>query len=185
MGMAVIDGRRGDAGEEHELAAAHDDSRRIWHHHVGSPVGVVDDRDLLRHRLPPRKRARCGRSGILTRRAETISAPEYTGAMPVILVLFDDGAARDALVATLCDLFPRARVVAACGEAAREAVARENPRVVLASLDAAERLCRAGAPSGVRVVALTREMSPDTLLRAAALGPLLGGAARSPIGDGA
>jgi len=124
--------------------------------------------------------------------------------MPVILVLFDDGAARDALVATLSDLFPRARVVAACGETAREAVARENPSVVLASLDAAERLRRAGAPPGVPVVALTREMSPDTLLRAealgiagalrvpagaerlaAALGPLLGGATRSPIGDGA
>ena len=124
--------------------------------------------------------------------------------MPVILVLDDDGAAREALVATLRDLFPPARVVAARGETALEAVAREAPSVVLASLDAAERLCRAGAPSGVPVVALTREMSPDTLLRAealgitgvlrapaaaerlaAALGPMLGGVARSPIGDGA
>jgi len=124
--------------------------------------------------------------------------------MPVILVLDDDGAARDALVATLRELFPAARAVAARSETARQAVAREDPRLVLASLDAAERLCRAGAPSGVPVVALTREMSPDTLLRAealgiagalrvpagaerlaAALGPLLGGATRSPIGDGA
>jgi DNA-binding NarL/FixJ family response regulator len=124
--------------------------------------------------------------------------------MPVILVLDNDGAARDALVATLRELFPRARAVAARAETAREAVARENPRLVLASLDAAERLCRAGAPTGVPVVALTREMSPDTLLRAEALGiagalrapasaerlgtalrPMLGEVVRSPIGDGA
>ncbi len=124
--------------------------------------------------------------------------------MPVILVLDDDGAARDALVATLRRLFTRVPVVAARGEAGRDAVAREGASVVLASLDTAERLCRAGAPPGVPVVALTHEMSPDTLLRAealgiagalrapadaerlaAALGPILGGAARSPIGDGA
>ena len=98
--------------------------------------------------------------------------------MPVILVLDDDGATRDALVATLGNLFTRARVVAARGEAGREAAAREDPSVVLASLDAAERLCRAGAPSGVPVVALTREMSPDTLLRAEALG--IAGALRAP-----
>jgi DNA-binding NarL/FixJ family response regulator len=104
--------------------------------------------------------------------------PEYTGPMPVILVLDDDGAARDALVATLRNLFTRARIVAARGEAGREAAAREDPSVVLASLDAAERLCRAGAPSGVSVVALTREMSPDTLLRAEALG--IAGALRAP-----
>jgi CheY-like chemotaxis protein len=104
--------------------------------------------------------------------------PEYTGPMPVILVLDDDGAARDALVATLRNLFTRARIVAARGEAGREAAAREDPSVVLASLDAAERLCRAGAPSGVPVVALTREMSPDTLLRAEALG--IAGALRAP-----
>jgi DNA-binding NarL/FixJ family response regulator len=98
--------------------------------------------------------------------------------MPVILVLDDDGATRDALVATLRNLFTRARIVAARGEAGREAAAREDPSVVLASLDAAERLCRAGAPSGVPVVALTREMSPDTLLRAEALG--IAGALRAP-----
>jgi DNA-binding NarL/FixJ family response regulator len=98
--------------------------------------------------------------------------------MPVILVLDDDGTARDALVATLRDLFTRARVVAARGEAGREAVAREGASVVLASLGAAECLCRAGVPSGVSVVALTREMSPDTLLRAEVLG--LAGALRAP-----
>jgi DNA-binding NarL/FixJ family response regulator len=98
--------------------------------------------------------------------------------MPVILVLDDDGAARDALVATLRDLFTQVRVAVECGEAGREAVAREGASVVLASLGAAERLCRAGAPPGVPVVALTREMSPDTLLRAEALG--LAGALRAP-----
>jgi DNA-binding NarL/FixJ family response regulator len=98
--------------------------------------------------------------------------------MPVILVLDDDDAACDALVATLRDLFTEARVVAARGEAGHEAIARERASVVLASLGAAERLCRAGAPSGVAVVALTREMSPDTLLRAEALG--LAGALRAP-----
>jgi DNA-binding NarL/FixJ family response regulator len=98
--------------------------------------------------------------------------------MPVILVLDDDDAARDDLVATLGKLFTRARVVAARGEAGREAALREDPSLVVASLDAAERLCRAGAPAGVPVVALTREMSPDTLLRAEALG--IAGALRAP-----
>ena len=41
---------------------------------------------------------------------------------------------------------------------------------LLASFPAAERLCRNGALRDARVVALTREMSPDTLLRAEALG---------------
>jgi DNA-binding NarL/FixJ family response regulator len=98
--------------------------------------------------------------------------------MPVILVLDDDGATRDALAETLKRLFPRARVVAACGDAGPAIVAREGVTVVLASLPVAERLCREGAPPGVPVVALTREMSPDTLLRAEALG--IAGALRAP-----
>ena len=44
------------------------------------------------------------------------SAPEYTGAMPVILVLDDDVATRDALVETLRNLFTQARVVTAPAE---------------------------------------------------------------------
>jgi CheY-like chemotaxis protein len=90
--------------------------------------------------------------------------------MPAILVLDDDVATRDALVETLRRLFPRARVVAAPAETAPEVVARERASLVLASFPAAERLCRNGALRDARVVALTREMSPDTLLRAEALG---------------
>src|SRR5439155_1155300 len=80
---------------------------------------------------------RCGRS-----------APEYTCAMPVILVLDDEGAARDGLVETLRRLFTQARVVTARDDARLEVVAREGASVVLASLSAAERLCREGAPPG-------------------------------------
>lgn len=100
--------------------------------------------------------------------------------MPVILVLDDDAAARDALVETLRRLFERARVVAARGDVELAVVAREAANIVVASLTAAERLCRQGAPSGVPVVALTREMSPDTLLRAESLG--IAGVLRAPAG---
>jgi len=100
--------------------------------------------------------------------------------MPVILVLDDEGAARDALVETLSGLFTQTRVVTAPGGAGLEVVAREGASVVLASLSVAERVCRTGAPPGVPVVALTREMSPDTLLRAEALG--IAGALRASAG---
>jgi CheY-like chemotaxis protein len=100
--------------------------------------------------------------------------------VPVILVSDDDAASRDALVDTLRRLFPRARVLAVRGDLEPEVVRRERAGLVLASLLAAERLCRAGTPLGVSVVALTREMSPDTLLRAEALG--MAGAMRAPVG---
>lgn len=100
--------------------------------------------------------------------------------MPVILVLDDDAATRNALVETLRRLFTGARVVATGADAAAGVVARERATVVLADLPAAERLCREGAPPGVHVVALTREMSPDTLMRAEALG--VAGALRVPVG---
>ena len=51
MRMAVIDGRRRDAGQEDEAAAAHEQRGRIGHHHVPPPVGVVDDDDFLGHGL--------------------------------------------------------------------------------------------------------------------------------------
>ena len=102
--------------------------------------------------------------------------------MPTILVLDDDAAARDALATTLRRLFAQARVLAAPGDAGLGVVAREGTSVVLASLAAAERLCRAEAPPGVPVVALTGEMSPDTLLRVEALG--IAGAVRAPAGAG-
>jgi CheY-like chemotaxis protein len=100
--------------------------------------------------------------------------------MPVILVLEDDSATRNALVATLRELYPQARVASARSDAAPGVVAVERANVVLASLPAVERLCRDGPPVGVPVVALTREMSPDTLLRAEALG--VAAALRVPAG---
>ncbi|HYS18874.1 MAG TPA: hypothetical protein VET45_18275 [Candidatus Binatia bacterium] len=90
--------------------------------------------------------------------------------MPVILVLEDDGATRDALAETLRRLFPGTRVLATRADAEPEVVEREGASVVLAGLSTAERLCRRGACPGARVVALTREMGPDTLMRAEALG---------------
>jgi len=102
--------------------------------------------------------------------------------MPVILVLVDDPAARDPLVETLRRLFPWARLVAVRADVAVDValslIGSERATVVVASLSAAERLCRDGAPTGVTVVALTCDMSPDTLLRAEALG--IAGALRAP-----
>ncbi len=67
---------------------------------------------------------------------------------PVILVLEDDSATRNALVEALRTLFARARVVAGPGDAAAGVVAREGAKVVLASLAAVERLWREGVPEG-------------------------------------
>jgi CheY-like chemotaxis protein len=100
--------------------------------------------------------------------------------VPVILVSDAAAASQDVLVETLRRLFPRARVLAVRGDLDPEVVGRERADLVLASLAAAEHLCRAGAPSGVSVVALTHEMSPDTLLRAEAQG--MAGALRAPVG---
>jgi hypothetical protein len=98
--------------------------------------------------------------------------------MPVILVLEDDSATRNALVDTLRQLFAGVRVASARSDAAPGVIAVERPNVVLASPPALERLGGAAVPEGVQVVALTREMSPDTLLRAETLG--LAGALRVP-----
>jgi CheY-like chemotaxis protein len=100
--------------------------------------------------------------------------------MRVILVLEDDSATRNGLVETLRSLFPQARVASARSDAAPGVVAVERASVVLASLPAVERLYREGAPVSVPVVALTREMSPDTLMRVEALGAV--GALRTPAG---
>ena len=98
--------------------------------------------------------------------------------MPVILVVVDDPAARDPVVETLKRLFPWARVMAVCVETALPLAVSEGATVVVAGLSAAERLCREGGPPAAPVVALTREMRPDTLLRAEALG--IAGALRAP-----
>jgi CheY-like chemotaxis protein len=100
--------------------------------------------------------------------------------MPVILVLEDDTTTREALVDILRRLFARARVVAARADAVAGLRESDGASVILASLSDAERLCRAGALAGARVVALTREMSPDTLIRAEALGIAV--ALRAPAG---
>ena len=105
--------------------------------------------------------------------------------MPVILVLVDDAAcddnpARDPLLETLRRLFPWARVVAVRADLALPLIASKGATAVVANLSTAERLCREAVPPGVPVVALTRDMSPDTLLRAETLG--IAGAVRAPAG---
>jgi CheY-like chemotaxis protein len=100
--------------------------------------------------------------------------------MPVILVLEDDSSTRNGLVETLRSLFAGARVASGRSDAAPGIVTVERADVVLASMAAVERLYRNGAPEGVAVVALTREMSPATLMRAEALG--VAGALRVPAG---
>jgi hypothetical protein len=98
--------------------------------------------------------------------------------MPVILVLEDDSATRNALVDALRHLFAGVRVASARSDAAPGVIAVERPTVVLASPPALERLGAAEMPDGLQVVALTREMSPDTLLKGETLG--LAGALRVP-----
>jgi CheY-like chemotaxis protein len=97
--------------------------------------------------------------------------------MPTIVVADEDRTSREALVARLRRLFAQARVVAV-RDLESDVVAREAD-VVLARLAVAERFCRAGSPTDVPVVALTDEMSPDTLLRAETLG--IAGALRTPV----
>ena len=89
--------------------------------------------------------------------------------MPTIAVLDDDASTRDALAVMLRDLFPRARVIAARVDDAATVAERDVVTVVLIGLAAVERVGRP-LSTAVRVVALTREMGPDTLLRAEALG---------------
>ena len=89
--------------------------------------------------------------------------------MPTIAVLDDDASTRDALVGMLRDLFPLARVIAARVDDAAAVGERDAGTLVLIELAAIER-ARRWLPAGARVVALTREMGPDTLLRAEALG---------------
>jgi DNA-binding NarL/FixJ family response regulator len=89
--------------------------------------------------------------------------------VPTIAVLADDASTRDALAGMLRDLFPLARVIAARVADAAVVAERDAGTLVLIELAAVERV-RRGLPAGARVVALTREMGPDTLLRAEALG---------------
>lgn len=89
--------------------------------------------------------------------------------MPTIAVLDDVAATRDALAGLLRDLFPRARVIDGRVDDAAVIAERDAPMLVLTELTAVERV-RHRLSAGARVVALTREMGPATLLRAEALG---------------
>jgi CheY-like chemotaxis protein len=89
--------------------------------------------------------------------------------MSTILVVEDDVRTREEMAATLRSLFPRAHVIAIAVDARPDVVESDAAPIVLADVAALERV-RRWAPANARVVALTREMGPATLLRAEALG---------------
>lgn len=100
-------------------------------------------------------------------------------ARQVILVVEDDTDTRQALGEYLTTLFPNAQVVMSeSGEAGLELAQRTQPSVVLLDLrlrgiggfEFAERLRGFPRPNSVAIVALTGDMSPDTLVRAEAAG---------------
>jgi CheY-like chemotaxis protein len=105
--------------------------------------------------------------------------PAMSTTTPVLLVIEDDTDTRQALGEYLIALFPDARVLMSeSGEAGLELARRTRPRVVLLDLrlrgihgfEFAERLSRSGDAPGVSIVALTGDMSPDTLMKAEAAG---------------
>jgi CheY-like chemotaxis protein len=96
-----------------------------------------------------------------------------------ILVVEDDTDTRQALGEYLSTVFPEARVLMSeSGEAGLELSLRTRPDVVLLDLrlrgihgfEFAERLRAGGAGLGIAIVALTGDMSADTLMRAEAAG---------------
>lgn len=98
---------------------------------------------------------------------------------PVLLVVEDDTDTRQALAEYLTVLFPDARVLMSeSGEGGLELALRTRPRVVLLDLrlrgihgfEFADRLTRSGQAPGVAIVALTGDMSPDTLMKAETAG---------------
>jgi CheY-like chemotaxis protein len=105
--------------------------------------------------------------------------PATVPSAPVLLVVEDDTDTRQALGEYLTAVFPDTRVLMSeSGEAGLELARRTRPRVVLLDLrlrgihgfEFAERLSRSGAAPGVAIVALTGDMSPDTLMKAEAAG---------------
>jgi CheY-like chemotaxis protein len=98
--------------------------------------------------------------------------------VPTIVILDDDASTRDALAGMLRDLFPRARVIGARMDDAAGVSEHGATALVVTELAAVERV-RRRLPPGARVIALTREMGPDTLLRAEALG--VAAAVRVPV----
>ena len=97
--------------------------------------------------------------------------------MPTIAVIDDEASTRDTLAGTLRDLFPRVPVIGARVDETLVIAERNPVTLVLTELAAVERV-RRRLPAGARVIALTREMGPDTLLRAEALG--VAAAVRAP-----
>jgi CheY-like chemotaxis protein len=99
--------------------------------------------------------------------------------MAVILVVEDDADTRRAIGEYLTALFPEVRVVMSeSGESALDLAPRTRPTVVLLDLhlrgisgfEFAAQLRSSPAALTVPIVALTGDMSPDTLLRAEAAG---------------
>ena len=96
-----------------------------------------------------------------------------------ILVVEDDTDTRQALGEYLTTVFPDARVLMSeSGEAGLELAVRTRPDVVVLDLrlrgihgfEFAERLRAGETGSGISIVALTGDMSADTLMRAEAAG---------------
>ena len=97
----------------------------------------------------------------------------------VIMVVEDDTDTRMAIGEYLKTVFPDARILMSeSGEAGLELARRTRPRVVLLDLrlrgiggfEFAERLRTEPGADGVAIVALTGDMSPDTLMKAEAAG---------------
>jgi two-component system CheB/CheR fusion protein len=100
--------------------------------------------------------------------------------MGAILVVEDDSDTRHLLAECLATMFPGSRVtMSESGEAGLELARRSRPDVVLLDLglrgiqgfEFAERLRHDAADgASIAIVALTGDMSPDTLIRAEAAG---------------
>jgi CheY-like chemotaxis protein len=97
----------------------------------------------------------------------------------VIMVIEDDTDTRQALGEYLKTVFPEARIVMSeSGEAGLELAGHTRPRVIVLDLrlrgiggfEFAERLRDQDSADGVAIVALTGDMSPDTLMKAEAAG---------------
>lgn len=97
----------------------------------------------------------------------------------VIMIVEDDGDTRLAIGEYLKTVFPEARIVMSeSGEAGLELARRTRPRVIVLDLrlrgiggfEFADRLRVDPGADGVAIVALTGDMSPDTLMKAEAAG---------------
>ena len=112
-------------------------------------------------------------------RAERVVTSAGGRPRQAILVVEDDTGTRRALGEYLSTVFPEARVLMSeSGEAGLELALRTRPDVVVVDLrlrgihgfEFAERLRAEGAGADVSIVALTGDMSADTLMRAEAAG---------------